>query len=230
MEIEFFPSSKMVEDLVPPPKPASIFLPEWYKKTKKFNYKNPDFDENGKIKNVSIKQCMPFLDALSYGYIQETWTEIYIKNNSDILEYFYSSGPEIINNRGPGKVPNDYFLKEEFIWQIPWIPKVPKGYSILFTHPLNRIDLPFYTLSGIVDSDVFFHVPNGNYPFYLKNNFNGTIELGTPMYQMIPIKRDSWERNIKIFNEKENIKKSNLIYNKFFGAYKNLFWNKKTFN
>ena len=29
------------------------------------------------------------------------------------------------------------------------------GWSILFTHPLNRDDLPFRTLSGIVDCDRF---------------------------------------------------------------------------
>lgn len=229
MEIEFYPSSKESEKFVPPPKPAKFYLPDWYKDHDGLNYKKLEFNDKGKVKNLSIKQCMPFLDSLSHGYIQETWTEIYVKNNTESIEYFYSSGPKIINNRGPKKIPNNDYIDEEFIWQIPWIPKVPKDYSILFTHPLNRIDLPFHTLSGIVDSDTFFHIPNGNYPFYIKNNFNGVIPIGTPMYQMIPIKRNSWDRVFHNFNNDETTKRSNVIYNKFYGAYKNLFWNKKVF-
>ncbi len=32
-----------------------------------------------------------------------------------------------------------------------WTIEAPEGYSLLFTHPVNRFDLPFTTLTGWVD-------------------------------------------------------------------------------
>ena len=34
-----------------------------------------------------------------------------------------------------------------------WTIEAPEGYSVLFTHPVNRFDLPFTTLTGMVDCD-----------------------------------------------------------------------------
>ena len=34
-----------------------------------------------------------------------------------------------------------------------WTIEAPEGYALLFTHPVNRFDLPFTTLSGLVDCD-----------------------------------------------------------------------------
>src|SRR5215475_8103617 len=34
-----------------------------------------------------------------------------------------------------------------------WTIEAPEGYAVLLTHPLNRVDLPFTTLTGIVDCD-----------------------------------------------------------------------------
>ena len=36
-----------------------------------------------------------------------------------------------------------------------WTIEAPAGYSLLFTHPVNRPDLPFTTLTGLVDSDLY---------------------------------------------------------------------------
>jgi hypothetical protein len=46
-------------------------------------------------------------------------------------------------------------------------------------------------MSAIVDSDKFYG--SGNIPFFLKADFEGTIEKGTPIAQLIPIKRKSWK-------------------------------------
>jgi hypothetical protein len=36
-----------------------------------------------------------------------------------------------------------------------WTLEVPEGWQILVTHPLNRPDLPFQTLSGVVSAARF---------------------------------------------------------------------------
>ena len=66
----------------------------------------------------------------------------------------------------------------------------------MITHPLNRNDLPFITISGIVDGN-FAISADGNVPFYIKNNFEGIIPQGTPIAQLIPFYRQNWFFKIK---------------------------------
>jgi hypothetical protein len=108
-----------------------------------------------------------------------------------------------------------------------WSIKTPNGYSSLFTHPINRIDLPFYTLGGIVDTDKWGEA--GNHPFVFKNGWEGIIPKGTPYAQIIPFKRDNWESIIKPelhgYHEK-NIRKRDSILR---GWYKKNAWSTKRY-
>ena len=113
---------------------------------------------------------------------------------------------------------------------VPWIPKLPDGYSLLITHPHNRLDLPFTTLSGIIDADKFHHVGFGQYPFYIDHNFEGVIPLGTPMFQMIPFKRDEWKSILKDYDPIEQKKRSYISLREFWNVYKNYFWQKKKYD
>jgi hypothetical protein len=225
--IEFYPSSKEVEIIVPYPKPAKSCIPEWYKSIKALYGEGPKFS-GGSVINKNVKSCIPFFDAMSSGYIQETWCDIYISINDKGLEYHFSSNPEILSHREKQDIKvSDAFYKKEFFWKVPWVPRTSKNYSILYVHPLNRIDLPFFSLSGIVDSDKYFHSSGGNLPFYFQKNFEGIIPKGTPMYQIIPIKRDGWVSKSNSFNYNESLKRSFVMQSKFIGAYKKLFYEKK---
>ena len=112
-------------------------------------------------------------------------------------------------------------------WENNFIIKTPKKYSTLFTHPHNRFDLPFYTLSGVVDTDRY--VGPVQFPFFIKNNFTGVIKAGTPLAQMTFFKRERWFRKI-YKDKKEYLKKMQF---KFLSTidrpYKNLFWEKKEY-
>ena len=59
-----------------------------------------------------------------------------------------------------------------------WSIEAPEGYSLLFTHPVNRFDLPFTTLSGLVDCDRYrdnwIHFP----AHWHDLNFNGVLPNG----------------------------------------------------
>ena len=230
MKIIFSPSTKEVEKLVEPPVPSKLVIPKWYKKSQPFDNKHIKFDNN-KVVNTTLKMCMPFFDAMTGGYIQKTWTDIYIGIEDNDLKYSSALFPSIIGNR---KSPNikitDSYYPVEFIWHRQWTVKLPKGYSLLITHPHNRLDLPFTTLSGFIDSDVFYHTPIGNIPFFVHKNFQGIIPTGTPMYQMIPIKRDKWEKVVEQFDEEKWNLLNYKIRSKFFNGYKDLFWNKKQYN
>jgi hypothetical protein len=235
-KIEFYPSSLEVVQLVPPPNPAKSYVPSWYKKIKPVDKTKPEFRDDGMQVNVNLKQCMPFLDTLTTGYIQETWSDIHINVEENNGEYKvsigYPMGPEQVNYRFTPTLLDitDEYFPIEFIWIDPWVPKVPDGYSVLFSHPLNRFDLPFHTLSGIIDSDKFYHEINGAYPFFLKKEFNGVIiPAGTPMYQMIPLKRDSWESSTNEFDETKMLERKRSVRKYIYDAYRNYFWQKKDY-
>jgi len=222
MKIVFMPSSHEAGLVVEPPVPAKKMLPEWYKKSPAFNPKNP-FDK-------TLKMCMPFFDAATGGYIQNTWTDIYIGLKDGNVSWATANEPSIMNVRPQPSIPlTDNYYPVEFVWQRQWSARLPKGYSLLITHPHNRLDLPFRTLSGVVDADSFYHTPVGNIPFFIEKGFQGFIPAGTPMYQMIPIKRNNWESQVVAFDKDETLKLNHIIKRKFYGAYRNMFWHKKTY-
>ena len=72
-----------------------------------------------------------------------------------------------------------------------WTIKTPPGWSCLIAHPFGYSNIPIKTIPGIVDTDVL--ETEINTPFFIKKDFEGIIEKGTPMFQIIPIKRDNWE-------------------------------------
>lgn len=231
-EITFYPSSKITEISVPHPKPASSYIPEWYKQIKKFyGEENKPVFQDGAIINKTIKNCTPFMDSLTSGYIQESWCDITISfTDNGYFDYNYSCGPDPLSyrDRVSLNIP-DHFIQNEFTWQVHWAPKLESGYSALITHPFNRFDLPFVNTSGIIDSDKFFHEIPGNYPFYFYKNKEIFIPCGTPLYQIIPIKRDNWKSSAQEFNEIETLKRKTQTRRFFQGSYKKFFHEKKSY-
>jgi hypothetical protein len=230
-KIIFRPISTEAQKMVAKPKPAIHYVPEWYKKIPKFD--NNEFKVlNGGRFNTTMKKCLPFMDTFMTGYIQETWTDIYVeidKNNN--ITYNYSSGPPIIKLRdNKNYYPQiNKFNENELAWQQVWIPQLPNGYSMLYTHPLNRYDLPFLSLTGIIDNDKYYMESLANHPFFIERDFNGLIPAGTPMFQMIPIKRDRWRSYFKNYDQDLQIKF--LEVRKFFmDGYKKLYWQKKEYS
>lgn len=225
----FHPKSKEAEIIVDQPTPGNKNIPEWYKKIPRFSNDIFSVDENG-LSNATVKMCIPFLDSFITGYIQKTWCDIHIEYSNGEVNYRYSSSPKILDHRKNNSgvpIPKEFY-NIEFVWQMQWIPELPKGYSIIYTHPFNRIDLPFYSLTGIVDSDKFNVESAANHPFYIKNNFSGIIPAGTPMVQIIPFKRESWKSVFENFNlERQMLSGKN--FKKFFGNYKDNFWSRKQF-
>ena len=218
MKIKFIAGTKDINDSVNLPESSKQFIPDWYKNIP------------GKKNIVNVKKCIPFLDAMTHGYVQTTWTDIHISKDNEDINIFFDHNVRILNYREKSDMPiKDEFYNVEFIWQRPWSILLPKGYSGLITHPLNRIDLPFYTLSGIVDFDKSIHANIGNIPFYIKKGFTGIIPAGTPMFQIIPIKRDTWISEKQDYSEKfwqlKNNEKSKIS-----DFYKKKIWQKKSFD
>jgi hypothetical protein len=214
---------------MPPIATTKSVTPEWYK-----NILPADSNIKSLPAALNIKSCVPFLDTLISGYIMPLPMDIAVKIDENGYPLITWSGKDfpIINTRdgseAPGLPTPQGYHTMHFIWSTMSAFKLPKGYSALITHPLNRYDLPFITLSGIVDADSIMH--QGNIPFYIKDGFEGLIKAGTPMFQIIPFKRDEWklEEEPGLFK----IGSANGTKSQFntMGWYKKNQWKKKTYN
>ena len=91
-----------------------------------------------------------------------------------------------------------FIIKFNCFWNI----EAPPGYSLLFTHPVNRADLPFTTLTGLVDSDTFHHSPLSFPARWHDVQFNGVLPKGTPVAQCLPVKRESWIGRFEVLTKR----------------------------
>lgn len=234
--IKWIPDSLDAWEKVSSPKPSKRYIPEWYKNIPLWHDGKKDikFFEDGNFEtNATVKKCVPFMDTFLTGYIQELWCDIifYKKDDNSIAyEHNYHTDPISKREKTSLRLDKKMWHGEEFAWKTQWEPQTPEGYSSLYIHPLNRIDLPFFTLSGIIDTDNW--PITGYYPFILNKNFVGKIERGTPIYQIIPMKREEWkteelERDAE--TEKMILDKTALLKSHVTDGYREEFWEKKKY-
>jgi hypothetical protein len=210
--------------------PAKNHIPEWYKEIPR--WKNNQIFEFGKGFNITIKHCMPFLDSLTTGYMIVLPNDLYVKNNNGVPFITWNGAefpPKSRDSVADLKLVPAGHHPTEFTWQSGVAQTIPLGFSMLITHPMNRYDLPFTTLTGVVDGGLVLY-PNGNFPFYIKEGFEGVIPQGTPIAQLIPFRQENWSSKktkglIKIAKEHE-AKTVSLIY----GWYKKTFWTRKKYD
>ena len=235
MKITFIPSSEQVERAIDRPQPASQVLPDWYKRA---HTGRDQLLPPGELPNrFTYKACMPFGDAMRHGYIQSTWCDVMIDTTIDEPSLLQRTLVDVVGSRNNTSGHHSYVPRDidfiqmiEFTWKMAWIPKTPKGWSVLITHPLNRFDLPFMVTSGIIDSDRFHHAPFGNIPFYMKRNYKGIIPAGTPMFQILPIRREKrWDSTFDRFDLETTEKAWHLMMKRLTGSYRDLAWVPKRF-
>lgn len=232
-KIKFIPTMESMDYIdIDPPKPAILEIPKWYKQTGL--YINPELKLHKNEKNnsnLTIKSCVPVFDAITSGYILTTPCDIdFVDPKVFGFRVTWDSTFTAITEHGHDQtklvpLPDKYepiAFKFESFWRI--VP--PKGYSLLFTHPFYRFDLPFITTTGIVDSDKFTKAIN--LPFFIEKNFIGKIEKGTPIAQIIPIKRERWESQREKYDPKYKFFHDNLFL-KSFKSYKKRWWEKKIY-
>jgi hypothetical protein len=233
MDIVFTNYSKNQQ--IEKPKPASQIIPDWYKSMNSYinsDHPSPVFLNDKVESNATIKKCMPVFDSLVSGYIISTPEDIWVYIDEEGQQQFLWPGSFEINFHDKEQV-TSYPIKTGYNsypkFMNPWGIRTPKGYSILILPPLHREKEIFTILPGIVDTDKYYS--EINFVFVVNDpNFVGLIPQGTPIAQIIPFKRDSW--NMKIGNKddiKMREKVNELLSGVFFNRYKKMFWTKKEY-
>ena len=209
---------------------AKNHVPDWYKKIPKWKDDEIFNKENGF--NHTVKQCLPFLDSLTSGYIISLPNDLYVKIDNGVPFFAWKDTkfPPMWreNIAHLNLVPAGHFPME-YAWQTGAAITVPLGYSMIITHPFNRYDLPFTTLTGIVDGGLVMN-PVGNIPFFLKENFEGIIYQGTPIAQIIPFYQQNWLSKTTQGLVEKSKKHNDAGQNVINGWYKKTFWTRKKYN
>lgn len=201
------------------PRPASEFIPQWWKNMSPYIGEKYDLMP---APNVTGKKCFPLLDGLTSGYIGTLWSDVLVTTNPDGTPFIkWAVQTEVFEAwshlQSEGYEIPDGYSKTVFKNLHRWIIETPKGYSSLITHPIGFPNLPFKTLTGIVDTDKL--KTDVNSPFVIKQGFEGIIEKGTPMFQIIPFKRDSWKSEYDLKPENEYFYDREKLMSKMISSY-----------
>jgi hypothetical protein len=181
-----FHGNKLAHAVYPHPAPAREMMPKWYRDTKAF----PTWEAGTKV--GTVRACSPFLDALSLGYIIPLPITVTAHADKDGVVFDWSGAYRAISQHAREQMPNGPYSDpfRTFKFDNPWVVRTPPGYSCLFVHPLNHDTNLFHTYSGVVETDTYETVVH--FPFHwTATDYNGILEAGTPIVQVIPFKRES---------------------------------------
>lgn len=232
LKIQFRPFNKETDYSEIKPTPIIRVLPDWFRAMPRFmpNEKSYKHKRNGE-QTGTVKWCQPFIDSMGAGYTIKLENDIQVTIENGERHFVWKRGGDLILAHSVDQItqkmiPSGY-AKAVYKFNHPWGISTPKGYSCLFVAPLNRPDLPFQIISGTVDTDTY-HNPV-NFPFFIKDDFEGIIEAGTPLAQIIPFKRESWQSQVLPYDP-EYVAKTNVkFFSKMYRTYKKLYWTRKEY-
>jgi hypothetical protein len=223
--VNFFANYDQINSF-PQPQAASKFIPNYFKSCPQQIGDNPQ--------DGTVKRCVPFLDALTKGFIIPLWAECRIvATNGDINIQFPQNltMPESLSTHSYDQISghplsNDKYGKIPLKWINPWGIQTPKGYSCLITSPLNHMENKFKILDGIVDTDTYYN--QINFPFiWTAGDGDFLLPKGMPLVQVIPFKRETFKSKVVETDHKKRSIVNSKLGTVLRNGYRNMFWNKK---
>jgi hypothetical protein len=220
-----------LEAIIPRPIPAVLGLPDWFK-----TLPSKAFSATMGEATQTVKKCPPFIDAMTYGFLIPLAVDLKVQDGEFSWDYDpprglaseYPHSP--VGFHDPSQVAGTPFFEDDrFIIKFNnfWTIEAPPGYSLLCTHPVNRTDLPFTTLTGLVDCDTFCDTPL-NFPARWHDvKFNGVLPKGTPVAQCLPVAREGWvarfatlsaDETARVIKTRDAISREPDIYRRQFRA------------
>lgn len=182
-----------LEPILPRPVPAAEALPDWLRAM-------PSEVPSAALGGAAVrtlKHCPPLIDALGLGLLMPLACDLAVRGGEVSWDWDPPVIPDMLMTRAPVgvHVPEQatgapfgvtgLVLKFVSFWTL----EAPEGWQVLFLHPLGRPDLPFRTLSGLVDADRFgdgfVHFP----ALWTDPDWEGVLPAGTPVAQAIAVPR-----------------------------------------
>jgi hypothetical protein len=194
-------------DLIPRPFPARQGLPDWLRGMPRHTFSEMHGEDLR-----TVKHCPPFVDAMAQGFVIPLPCDVTVEAGR--LSWDWNLPPlgaghhprAPISFHAPAQVegtpfsqPDQVIVKFNSFWTIELEP----GWSLFATHPVNRADLPFRLLSGLVDADRFHDVGILYPAVWLDAGFSGLLPRGTPIAQCIPVPRQAMTCTYETFSPAE---------------------------
>ena len=180
-------------ELLPRPIASREALPDWLRKLAP---RAPSALHGRAIRTV--KQCPPFVDAMSLGFMVLLPCDVQVHKGRFSWQW---EAPKPATEHHP-RAPLSFHVPAQFAgtplaqgdsalikFNSFWTIELEAGWSLYATHPVNRLDLPFRTLTGLVDADRFFDA-GINFPAqWTAPDFEGVLPRGTPVAQCFAVPR-----------------------------------------
>lgn len=180
-------------DLLPRPVPGAAALPDWLRQMA------PRAMSSLHQRSIrTVKQCPPFVDAMMHGFLILLPCDVSVKDGQ--FSWNWPLPPLGIKNHP--RAPMSFHVPEQIAgspmaqdhasaikFNSFWTIELQEGWSLMAVHPVNRMDLPFRLLTGIVDADRFNDV-GINFPAVWSDAaYSGVLPKGTPIAQCYPVPR-----------------------------------------
>jgi hypothetical protein len=183
--------------------PAKSVLPAWFRHLPGIDKSQVSATNNG----LTVKRCMPFLDAMSAGWIIPIAASVRLEitEGGRTVTAGWEFDREMVSNHGAFQIAGSPYephppMKVHNYWTI----HTPKGWSCLLLPPINRPNGVIEVLSGLVDTDTY-KTPV-NFPF-VATAPDGvyTLKKGAPLVQVIPFRRTevALEASVRAESEQE---------------------------
>jgi hypothetical protein len=211
---------------IPRPYPAVKEVPDWFRAL-------PSETEGQAATSRTVKNCPPFLEAMTCGYILPAATDLVLSLDEAGEFYGQCRDLNLLQIHRADQVKGAPFEKSPVLKIMnPWLVRTPPGYSTLFLPPLNRFELPLVPLAGLVETDTFYR--EVNFPAILSIAPGTTLEVprGTPLVQMIPIKREAFQAEF-VATDAERYRAMDLQTRdspENYNFYKDHYWQKKAYH
>ena len=190
---------------LPRPVPARGGLPDWLRAMPAKAHS----DIHGR-EIRTVKQCPPFVDAMAYGVLILLPCDVIVERgafswNWDVPEPATSGHPRApLSFHVPAQFAEAPFAREgqaALKFNSFWTIELEPGWSLFATHPVNRDELPFRLISGLVDADRFYD-GGINFPaLWTQPDFSGVLPKGTPVAQCFAVPRAAPELVFESFDE-----------------------------
>jgi len=181
-------------DLLPRPLPARAALPQWLRDMAP---RRESAMHGRPIR--TLKQCPPFVDAMSHGFVLPLPCDIRVREGR--FDWDWPLPP--LSMADHPRAPLSFHVPEQLEgsplahgaraaikFNGFWTIELEPGFSLMCTHPVNREDLPFRTLTGLVDADRFSDI-GVNFPaVWTDPGFDGVLARGTPFVQCHAVPRE----------------------------------------
>jgi hypothetical protein len=181
-------------DVLPRPVPARAALPDWLTAMPP---RAPSAVHGREIRTV--KQCPPFVDAMRHGVMMVLPCDVTVEPG---MKFSWQWPLPDLAVQGHPMAPLSFHVPEQVAgsplahgarsalkFNSFWTIELEDGWSLLAMHPANRDDLPFRTVTGLVDADRFNEV-GVNFPaVWLDPAFSGVLPRGLPVAQCCAVPR-----------------------------------------